>query len=296
MRREPSAARGAGKRGLPAKGAVIEARLMVTAPTFPDEDALKRMGGSGAQASRSRSRHLSCAGGESRNLRDRRVLLPLGMRTPHPYDRYRRPAQRAPRRRLCGQVPHILFGQFRPLGPIRDGGFAAYRRSPRHRVQMRRNDSGSALSAGPGVQAALRLVLSRSDYWPRERKRGGQRSWTAMAFLNAVEEGGTTDFTAIGASIEPKPGALLIWNNANPDGSPNNDTIHAGTPVVKGHKIRAHQVVSHPHFPLTLSRPSRRLPWWSRPSARLPWPHESPCAPAYRSCATGAGFRAESAS
>ncbi|MEP5937441.1 MAG: 2OG-Fe(II) oxygenase [Erythrobacter sp.] len=73
-------------------------------------------------------------------------------------------------------------------------------------------------------------------YWPLERKRGGQRSWTAMAFLNDVEQGGETHFTKIGIKIQPKPGVLLVWNNAKPDGSPNLDTIHAGTPVVEGSK------------------------------------------------------------
>ncbi len=73
-------------------------------------------------------------------------------------------------------------------------------------------------------------------YWPLERKRGGQRSWTAMAFLNEVEEGGETHFTEIGIKIAPKPGVLLVWNNAKPDGHPNEDTIHAGTPVIKGTK------------------------------------------------------------
>ncbi len=73
-------------------------------------------------------------------------------------------------------------------------------------------------------------------YWELERKRGGQRSWTAMAYLNEVEEGGGTHFTEIGINIEPKPGVLLVWNNANPDGTPNLDTMHAGTPVVKGVK------------------------------------------------------------
>jgi prolyl 4-hydroxylase len=73
-------------------------------------------------------------------------------------------------------------------------------------------------------------------YWPQERKRGGQRSWTAMAFLNTVDEGGQTHFVEVGASIEPKPGVLLVWNNAHPDGSPNQDTLHAGTPVIKGVK------------------------------------------------------------
>ncbi|QFT77312.1 2OG-Fe(II) oxygenase [Erythrobacter sp. THAF29] len=73
-------------------------------------------------------------------------------------------------------------------------------------------------------------------YWQVEKKRGGQRSWTAMAYLNEVEEGGGTHFTEIGINIEPKPGVLLVWNNAKPDGSPNLDTMHAGTPVIKGSK------------------------------------------------------------
>ncbi|MEM6493053.1 MAG: 2OG-Fe(II) oxygenase [Pseudomonadota bacterium] len=73
-------------------------------------------------------------------------------------------------------------------------------------------------------------------YWEGERKRGGQRSWTTMAFLNTVEEGGETHFTKVGIKIVPKPGVLMIWNNAHEDGTPNEDTMHAGTPVVKGTK------------------------------------------------------------
>lgn len=73
-------------------------------------------------------------------------------------------------------------------------------------------------------------------YWEVERKRGGQRSWTAMAFLNEVEEGGQTHFVEVGAAIDPKPGVLLVWNNAHPDGTPNEGTLHAGTPVLKGVK------------------------------------------------------------
>ncbi len=74
------------------------------------------------------------------------------------------------------------------------------------------------------------------EYWKVERKRGGQRSWTAMAFLNAVEEGGDTHFTNAGLAIAPQPGALLAWNNADPSGICNEDTIHAGTPVLAGKK------------------------------------------------------------
>ncbi len=75
-----------------------------------------------------------------------------------------------------------------------------------------------------------------TSYWDLEMGRGGQRSFTAMAFLNEVEAGGTTDFTDIGISIEPKPGVLLIWNNADPEGVPNPWTIHAGRPVEAGVK------------------------------------------------------------
>ncbi|MEM9502191.1 MAG: 2OG-Fe(II) oxygenase [Pseudomonadota bacterium] len=73
-------------------------------------------------------------------------------------------------------------------------------------------------------------------YWELERKRGGQRSWTAMVYLNTVEEGGGTHFTELGINIEPKPGVLLVWNNAKLDGRPNESTMHAGTPVIKGSK------------------------------------------------------------
>ncbi|GAA4035124.1 hypothetical protein GCM10022213_00080 [Parerythrobacter jejuensis] len=74
------------------------------------------------------------------------------------------------------------------------------------------------------------------EYWERERKNGGQRSWTAMLFLNHVEAGGATNFTNVGINIEPKPGVLLAWNNATVEGIPNEDTLHAGTPVDQGVK------------------------------------------------------------
>jgi len=73
-------------------------------------------------------------------------------------------------------------------------------------------------------------------YWPQEEARGGQRSWTAMAYLNTVEAGGATAFTLLGMQIEPEPGVLLLWNNALPDGRPNEATLHAGMPVERGVK------------------------------------------------------------
>ena len=73
-------------------------------------------------------------------------------------------------------------------------------------------------------------------YWPGEARRGGQRSWTAMIYLNDVEEGGITEFVRLGVSIPPQRGALLLWNNACEDGLVNHDTLHAAHPVVRGVK------------------------------------------------------------
>ncbi|MEO6151940.1 MAG: 2OG-Fe(II) oxygenase [Croceibacterium sp.] len=77
---------------------------------------------------------------------------------------------------------------------------------------------------------------SATDYWDQERKRGGQRSITAMAYLNVVEDGGATEFPRLGLTFAPKAGVLLVWNNADPDGRPNPFTLHAGCPVAKGVK------------------------------------------------------------
>ncbi|GGB86834.1 hypothetical protein GCM10011494_01430 [Novosphingobium endophyticum] len=75
-----------------------------------------------------------------------------------------------------------------------------------------------------------------AGYWRKERRCGGQRSWTAMIYLNTVDEGGRTDFIHLGLSIPPQPGSLLLWNNALPDGAPNPLTMHAARPVVRGVK------------------------------------------------------------
>lgn len=65
---------------------------------------------------------------------------------------------------------------------------------------------------------------------------GGQRTWTAMLYLNEPEDGGATRFKAIGKTIRPEGGKLLAWNNLLPDGRPNPATIHHGMKVRGGTK------------------------------------------------------------
>lgn len=65
---------------------------------------------------------------------------------------------------------------------------------------------------------------------------GGQRTWTAMIYLNQPEDGGATRFKTIGKTVQPETGKLLAWNNLLADGSPNLATLHQGMKVRRGTK------------------------------------------------------------
>ena len=64
----------------------------------------------------------------------------------------------------------------------------------------------------------------------------GQRTWTAMIYLNEPDEGGATRFKAIGKTVQPETGKLLAWNNLLPDGRPNPATLNQGMRVRRGTK------------------------------------------------------------
>lgn len=73
-------------------------------------------------------------------------------------------------------------------------------------------------------------------YWAEYASHGGQRTWTAMAYLAAPVRGGRTGFGLLNVEIEAKVGRLLIWNNMADDGSPNGWVLHSGQPVEEGVK------------------------------------------------------------
>lgn len=64
----------------------------------------------------------------------------------------------------------------------------------------------------------------------------GQRTWTFMIYLNDVPAGGATRFKSISKTVRPETGKLLGWNNRNPDGSLNGDTLHHAMKVRQGLK------------------------------------------------------------
>jgi prolyl 4-hydroxylase len=73
-------------------------------------------------------------------------------------------------------------------------------------------------------------------YWAEYEPHGGQRTWTAMIYLNEPGRGGATAFKLLGMTVEPRPGRILVWNNMALDGSPNPWTLHEGCPVEEGTK------------------------------------------------------------
>ena len=95
---------------------------------------------------------------------------------------------------------------------------------------------GQRYAPGQQFRAHHDYFHASESYWDKMQEQGGQRTWTAMVYLNDVPEGGATWFPQAGVKVAPKRGLLLAWNNMSPDGSPNGLTLHEGMPVVEGVK------------------------------------------------------------
>jgi len=95
---------------------------------------------------------------------------------------------------------------------------------------------GQRYAVGQQFKAHHDFFYDSQPYWPQMEASGGQRTWTAMAFLNVPGEGGQTAFPAAGVKVTPRPGNLLIWNNMDTEGKPNPYSLHQGMPVLAGVK------------------------------------------------------------
>ncbi len=91
---------------------------------------------------------------------------------------------------------------------------------------------------GPGQYFRTHHDFFHTDqaYWPAQAAAGGQRTWTAMIFLNQPEAGGETGFDSAGLMVPPKPGMLLMWDNMDATGAPNLYAAHEGRDVTAGVK------------------------------------------------------------
>ncbi len=95
---------------------------------------------------------------------------------------------------------------------------------------------GQRYDIGQQFRAHHDYFHETEKYWADMERCGGQRTWTAMVYLNDVAEGGATWFPTAGIRVKPRRGLLLAWNNMKADGSPNDRTLHEGMPVVEGVK------------------------------------------------------------
>jgi prolyl 4-hydroxylase len=59
---------------------------------------------------------------------------------------------------------------------------------------------------------------------------GGNRTWSAMIYLNTVNAGGETRFPALGLTIAPRAGELVAWHNLTKAWNPNATFIHSAEP------------------------------------------------------------------
>ncbi|MFN3944312.1 MAG: 2OG-Fe(II) oxygenase [Allosphingosinicella sp.] len=95
---------------------------------------------------------------------------------------------------------------------------------------------GQRYTVGQQFKAHHDYFHREEEYFERVMAEGGQRTWTAMAFLNHVEAGGATTFPRTAIRIVPTPGNLLTWNNLGLLGEPNPETMHQAQPVERGVK------------------------------------------------------------
>ena len=96
-------------------------------------------------------------------------------------------------------------------------------------LQGQRYDIGQQFKPHTDYFEAYELEACSTPVW-------GQRTWTAMVYLNQPKAGGDTVFPLVNLKLTPTPGRAVLWNNLLPTGRPNPDTLHAGCPVEDGFK------------------------------------------------------------
>ena len=95
---------------------------------------------------------------------------------------------------------------------------------------------GQRYAVGQQFKEHHDFFYKSEGYWAEQERSGGQRTWTAMAFLNEPEAGGQTAFPKANVRVTPRTGNLLVWNNLDDYGEPNVYSLHTGLPVLGGVK------------------------------------------------------------
>jgi prolyl 4-hydroxylase len=158
----------------------------------------------------------------------------------------------------CKALVAMIEAQHRPSTITDDNGDAAFRTSST--CDMDNHDpvvaqvnallgalTGIPLSFGEPLQGQRYAVgqefKAHTDYFEpggidfdEHTTIPGQRTWTAMVYLNDVAAGGGTRFLSTGKIHQPQTGKLLVWSNLTASGEVNPATLHHGMRVRRGHK------------------------------------------------------------
>ena len=95
---------------------------------------------------------------------------------------------------------------------------------------------GQRYAVGQQFKPHHDFFYTDQPYWAEMERCGGQRTWTAMIFLNTPEGGGQTVFEKADIRVTPRARNLLIWNNLDGIGTPNPFSMHRAMPVNAGTK------------------------------------------------------------
>ena len=96
---------------------------------------------------------------------------------------------------------------------------------------------GPALRRGQRFKEHADFFYVDQPYWAEYEPHGGQRTWTAMIYLNHPESGRRDRLQISRSRDRTSSGGCSMWNNMAIDGSPNPWTTHEGRPVEAGANI-----------------------------------------------------------
>jgi hypothetical protein len=85
-----------------------------------------------------------------------------------------------------------------------------------------------------GREARIDFLDTEDPAFAAEAEQGGQRTWTAILFLDTPAAGGEILFPNAGLRMKPAAGHLLVWNNLVAGGEPNGFAVHETLPVPEG--------------------------------------------------------------
>ena len=105
-------------------------------------------------------------------------------------------------------------------------------------LDTRMMEAFAVLHYAPGEQASEHFDYLDPDVpaYAEDIARYGQRTATALLYLNDDYEGGETAFPELGLRHRGSKGDALIFFSVDPQGRPDPRTVHAGRPPARGEK------------------------------------------------------------